>query len=98
MQGLGVCAEGWDEFIILFFRDDIYFCTSVNFAINGYSMRFRRIHCNLDPGHDFGAFFFCSILAVVGELGLEFKGSLCSASNVPSACLNSVKIVIDNVY
>ena len=46
-----------DEFIILFFRDDIYFCTSVNFASNGYSVRFRRIHCDLDLGHDFGAVF-----------------------------------------
>ena len=29
-------------------------------------------------------FFLCSIPAVVGVLGLEFKRALCSASNVPS--------------
>ena len=47
-----------NEFVILFFRDDIYFCTVVNFAVNGHSIRFRRIHCDLDLGHDFGAGFF----------------------------------------
>ena len=33
-------------------------------------------------------FFLCSILPVVGELGLEFNGALCSASNVPRKTLS----------
>ena len=74
-----------DEFIILFFRDDIYFCTSVNFAINvcvseGFTVTWISVMTLV-------RFFLCSIPAVVrsstgariqrGTLPLMFPGRLC---------------------
>ena len=38
-------------------------------------------------------FFLCSIPAVVGVLGLAFKGALCSASNVPRKTLSGHSLV-----